>query len=665
MGNSQDLIGVPAENYTVQVTDNNGCVKSLNRTITQPLVALSVTIDAVDVLCFGDNTGAIDLSVSGGTPPYSFSWSSGQSTEDISNILAGNYSFTIVDANGCPFNGNVVISEPSQPLAVINTISDVNCFGESNGVIDLTVSGGTPGYSFEWSSSSFQLSATSEDLVNYIADDYRYEVTDMNGCKSIDTLTISEPPLLVSAISGVNILCKGESTGSVDLTVTGGAPTYVFAWNNGAISEDLVNLPAGVYEVLITDSQGCETENAIELTEPTDSLRYDYDVVNVKCNDGTDGEIELFLTGGTLPYNIGWSNGATTNLIDGLTAGYYEFLVTDNNGCTVTDSIEIDQPDAVTLNEVISDVSCNGLSDGIIDISPSGGTAPYTYTWFNSDFALSAQTQDLIDFPADTYQLEILDTNNCFYEMFLEIEEPDSIVIEYTFSIVSCSDGADASITVAVTGGTPAYNFDWSNGATTQNLNNIPADVYELNLTDANGCEDSIKVEIVQPEPIEVTFETTIVSCKDQFDGTALASATGGNGGYQYYWDNGTSVAFNEQLTSDWHYVEVVDILGCDKADSVFVDANPIGCIDPVNTFSPNDDNYNDTWVIDNVSLYPNIKMHIYNKWGNLIFKEENGYTPWDGKFNGKVLPAGVYFFILELGDDENEVLKGNITLIK
>lgn len=665
VGNSQDLIGVVADNYSVVVTDTNGCVKTLSQEIRQPLVPISVTVEVEDVLCYGDNTGSINLTVNGGTPPYTYSWSNGETTEDISNILAGNYTFTILDANGCPFNGNATVNEPSQPLTVTNSITDVNCFGQSNGGIDLTVTGGTPGYTFKWSNSSYQLSTTSEDLVNYPADDYRYEVTDANGCKAIDTLTISEPPLLTSEISGVNILCKGGNNGSVDLTVNGGVSPYTYTWNNGAVSQNLVNLEAGVYEVLVVDYQGCETTNSIELTEPADSLKYEYEVQHVTCNDGFDGEIELTLSGGTLPYDIDWSSGDSTSIIEELTAGIYEFLVTDNNGCTVTDSIEIVQPDAVTLNEVITDVSCNGLSDGVIDISPTGGTAPYQYTWFNSDFALSAQTQDLVDFPADIYQLEIRDTNNCFYEMFLEIEEPEVIAIEYTFGTASCYGSSDASIIVDVTGGTPAYIFDWSNGATTQNLENIPAGVYELDLTDANGCKDSLEVEIVEPEPIEVTFETTEVSCKDQFDGTALASSTGGNGGYQYLWDDGTSIAFNEGLTNDWHYVEVIDILGCDKIDSVFIDINPIACIDPVNTFSPNEDNYNDTWVIDNVSLYPNIKMLIYNKWGNLIYQTNNGYTPWDGKIDGKTLPAGVYYYILELGNDENEVLKGNITLIK
>lgn len=665
VGTSEDLIGIPAEDYSVEVTDNNGCVKTISETVSQPLSPIAVDVAVEPVLCHGDNTGSIDLSVNGGTPGYTYSWSSGQTSQDINSLLAGSYSYTVIDANNCTETGNVIITQPSQPLTVTNTITNVNCFGESNGEIDLTVTGGTPNYSFEWASSSYQLSTTSEDLIDFTADDYRYEVTDENGCKVIDTLTITEPPLLTTTIDGTDILCKGESTGAIDLTVSGGTNPYTYAWNNGLISEDLVNLTAGMYDVVVTDDHGCQTTNSIELTEPADTLAYSFTVEDVKCNDGTDGEILLDLSGGTPSYDIDWSTGDTVLLLTDLVAGTYSFEVTDNNGCQVADTVLVEQPDPVTLNEVITDVSCYGLSDGIIDISPTGGTAPYEFTWYNSDYALSAQTEDLVGFPAEIYQLEISDTNGCEYEMFLEIEEPDSIIIEYTFDVVSCSGGADASIDVTVTGGTPAYDFTWSNGATTEDLTNIPAGNYSMDLVDQNGCADSIEVEIVQPEPISVTFETTEVTCEDQFDGTAYATASGGNGGFQYYWENGTIDPYTEQLSSDWHSIEIVDILGCNHVDSVFIDVNPISCIDPVNTFTPNSDNYNDTWVIDNMELYPDLKMQIFNKWGNLVHVIEKEYTPWDGTYKGGELPSGVYYWTLYLNNDDNDILKGNITIIR
>ena len=230
---------------------------------------------------------------------------------------------------------------------------------------------------------------------------------------------------------------------------------------------------------------------------------------------------------------------------------------------------------------------------------------------------------------------------------------------------MSCSGGGDANIDVTVTGGTPAYDFLWSNGETTEDLTNISAGVYSLDIVDQNGCEDSLEVEITEPEPLEVSFETTDVTCEDQFDGTAYATASGGNGGYEYYWENGTIGQYAEQLTNDYHSVQIIDILGCDLTDSVYVGINPIACIDPVNTFTPNEDFYNDTWVIDNMELYPDLKMRIFNKWGNLVHEIDNEYVPWDGTYNGKKLPAGVYYWTLYLNNDDNDILKGNITIIR
>ncbi|PWH86631.1 T9SS type B sorting domain-containing protein [Brumimicrobium oceani] len=662
---TQDLTGVTAGVYTAEVTDDNGCMATLSATVNEPASPINVSVSVEPVLCFGNNTGAINLMVSGGASNFSYSWSSGQTSKDIDNILAGNYTYTVIDNNGCTNVGNVVITEPASPLAVSGIVNDVNCFGESNGGIDLTVTGGTPNYSFQWSSASFQLSNTNEDLVNYGADDYRFEVTDQNGCKVIDTLTINEPALLETSTMGTNILCNSDSTGTIDLSVTGGVFPYTYAWNNGGITEDLIQLAAGNYNVTVTDNQGCTSSIAHTLTEPADSLTYNLTVSDVLCNSGNEGSISLSVAGGTVPYSYSWSNGETTTAINNLSSGSYFFDVVDQNGCMISDTLIVNQPNALSLNEVITDVSCFELEDGKIDISPTGGTAPYDFKWFNSDYALATQTEDLELFPAETYQIEIVDANGCNYEMFLAIEEPELIQIEYVYEIASCNGSSDGVIDVEVSGGTPTYNYAWNNGATTQDLLSISSGVYELSLVDQNGCRDSLIVEITQPEAISMSFTTTEVSCKDQNDGTAYAIAKGGNGGYNFFWENNVNDAYNEGLSNQYYSVEVTDMLGCTFTDSVLIPINPITCIDPVNTFTPNNDNYNDTWIIDNIELYPNFKMQIFNKWGNLVRSMENEYSPWDGTTNGKLLPAGVYYWVLNLNDEENNVLNGNITIIR
>lgn len=662
---NQDLQNVPASIYTVTVVDYNGCTQVVTQELTQPLSGLSVDENFVDVKCYGDNTGEITLTVHGGTGPYSYSWTTGQTTNHITGLVSMTYGYVVEDANLCTYSGSILIDQPAQPLSVTHTKLDVNCFGESNGAIHLTTSGGTTPYSYKWKNGTFDLSSVTPDLVNYPADTYSYYITDANGCKESGSISINEPPKLTSTILGVNILCKGGNNGSVDLTVSGGSTPYQYAWSNAAVSEDISSLIAGSYSVLVTDAHNCTTTNSIILTEPQDSLSYTFQKVDVRCNNGHDGQASIDVNGGTFPYAYNWSNGDTLSMSNQLSYGTYSFVVTDANGCILSDSIMINQPDPLVLNENITPVTCNGLADGKITISPTGGTAPFSYTWLNSDYVLSAQTKDLIGFPADTYQLQIVDTNNCHYKIYEILPQPDSLKISYTTDFVSCFGGGNGNIFVTISGGNPAYNTTWSNGETTQNLENIPKGVYHLDVVDQKGCEDSITVTIIEPQPISIDFKSTEVSCIDQHDGTATAIPKGGNGGYSYSWSIGANTSFVKDLYAKVYTVTVVDILGCTQTDSIQIQRNMSGCIHPVTAFTPNGDDYNDQWVIDNMDLYPRAEVKIFNKWGNLIYNSKGVYKPWDGTANGVGLPSEPYFYIINLNKEGRKPLTGNITIIR
>ena len=664
-GTSEDILSVPAGTYTITVTDANGCNASLSNVVSQPSAPLTSTYVMYPVLCFGGNTGSIDLSPAGGTAPYSYNWSNSSLSQDIAFLTAGTYNYGITDANGCPNSAVVLVTQPVQPLLVTNAITPVACYGESNGGIDLTVTGGTSPYTYLWENSLFELSNVSQDLTDYPADDYTYIVTDANGCNTTATLIISQPPLLTATLTGVNILCYGGNNGSTDLTPIGGTAPYTFEWNNTSISEDLFNLQAGTYSVIISDLNNCTFEDSITLTQPDAPLSNVFNGVNVRCNNGSDGQLSSLIEGGTEPYSFNWSNGDTLATILNLTAGTYNLTVTDFNGCVLSEGYDILQPDPLTLNELITPVSCFGFTDGQVDVSPSGGTAPFAFTWFNSDFALAVQTEDLINWPADTYQVEITDSNDCFYEMFFEIVQPEPLVITYTATVASCNGYADADILVEITGGNPAYTTIWSNGDTSEDLLDMPAGSYQLVVTDTKGCTDSIQTTITEPLPITMAFETTGVTCIDQKDGTAMATPSGGNGGYYYLWSNGVDVAYADSLANQYYTMVVTDVLGCTGTDSVYIPRSDSPCITPVTAFSPNGDNYNDSWIIDNMYLYPEAQMQIFNRWGNLIVDQTGGYIPWDGKVNGVSAPSDVYYYILNLNFPDRDPLVGNITIVR
>ena len=662
---SQDLTNLSAGTYNVTVTDQNGCTTSQSRIVTQPLAPLSSSFIVSNVLCHGNSTGSIDLTIEGGTIPYTYSWSSGQITEDISFLPSGSYTFAVLDANSCPIGGSATVSQPAAPISVTGAVSNVLCNGESNGSINLTPVGGTTPYSFTWENSVFELSFVTEDLSDIPADTYTFVLTDNNGCTFTGSETVTEPAVLTNSISGVNILCHGGNNGSVDLTVTGGTLPYSYNWTNGSTSQDLINLVAGTYSVIVTDGNDCTTTNSITLTQPAAPLSIFLEKADVKCNNGSDGMIWSFVEGGTTPYTYLWSNGVTTDVLSDLTAGEYFLDIVDFNGCTISDTIDVSQPEPLTLNEVITPVSCFGLSDGVIDVSPTGGTSPYSFTWFNSTFALSAQTEDLANWPADTYQVEIIDSNDCFYEMFFEITQPDILVITFTTSAASCSGSSDADILVDIVGGNPPYITNWSNGATTEDLIGVSAGTYELVVIDMKGCTDSIEATIIEPLPITLTFEVTEISCIDQKDGTAIGFPEGGNGGYYYDWSHGETSAFVDSLDNQYYYLLITDVLGCTGTDSVFIPKNGVVCVDPVNTFTPNGDNYNDTWVIDNMHLYPNAELQIFNKWGNLIHDQTGVYEPWNGLMNNAPAPSDQYYYILNLNYLDREPIIGNINIVR
>ena len=662
---TQDLLQIPADTFTVTITDANGCVSTMNQVISEPALPLSSTSAVTNVLCFGNSTGSIAINAAGGTIPYTYNWVSGQNTSTISNLSAGTYSFTITDINGCNLSGNLNVTQPNAPLSITNSLVNVTCNGYMNGSINTSVSGGTLPYDFNWSNSIYLLAYDTEDLSSIPAETYAVLVVDNHGCSIADTFVITQPTALNNTLTGINILCHSDSTGSINLTAFGATPPYSYVWSNGITSEDQSSIPAGTYQVTITDANGCLKSDSIELTEPQFPISYSYTTADVTCRDGSNGSIDLSVAGGTPLYTYTWSNASSNSLNDSLTAGVYSFLVTDANGCTATDSMTIYQPAALTINESITPVTCYGLSDGFIDLSTIGGTPPYQFTWFNSTFALSAQTEDLIDFPKDTYQVEIIDSNGCFYEYFLILPQPDSLYITTNDVMVTCFGGTDGAIDISVFGGNPGYTYQWSTGEVTEDISNLPSGTYNVLVSDTKNCMDSAEIVIVSPEPISSSITTTAVSCIDQADGSALVEATGGVGLFTYLWSNGTSNALNESLSNTLYSVLITDALGCTGTDSVVVPINPVSCIDPVNCFTPNSDQVNDTWVIDNMTLYPDLSLTIFNKWGNLVFEQKGTYSPWDGTYDSRALPAGTYYYIINLNYLDRAPVTGTINILK
>ncbi|PWH86632.1 T9SS type B sorting domain-containing protein [Brumimicrobium oceani] len=662
------LLNVVAGDYSLTVTDHMGCNTVFNYSITSPDAPLAIVSTQSDVLCNGDSTGEIMTSISGGTSPYTILWNNGQTVENINSLTAGVYTINVVDSLGCAESNTITITEPSNPLLVNSVATNVLCFGDNDGGIDVSVTGGTTPCSYEWSDGMTNILAdTTQDLLNFESGAYSVVVTDANGCSETNTSVIGQPSAPLAIVSSVtNVDCFGGTSGAIDISVSGGTGNYSFNWSNGITTEDLLNISAGVYIVTVVDQNGCDIQKTISVDEPAASLVVSTFSKDVLCFDDSTGSIETQVVGGTLPYSYNWSNGATSNHLSGLTDGMYSVTVTDNNGCVAFSGATINEPQLLDVAVAATDPSCFGYSDGKIELTITGGVQPYYFNWGDeNEILLNNPSETINDIPTGEYFIRVSDENNCIYEELLFVDEPAPFTFQAFVNDASCYDGNDGSIDLTLNGGTTPYSYLWSNNSTDEDLQGLSKGEYNLRAEDAQGCIIETKLSVNEPDEIGITYEMNPVSCVDQSDAAIYVEPYGGTQPYIYTWSNSSFGQNLEDVGPGIYTLTILDNNNCSNSFELDVIANNEECLIIPNTFSPNGDLYNDTWVIGNIDLYPNNTVKIYNKWGNEIFSSEGEYEAWDGTHNAKALPAGVYYYIIILSNKEENKYTGNITIVR
>ena len=396
---------------------------------------------------------------------------------------------------------------------------------------------------------------------------YTVTVTDQNGCTDSNSTILMEPAVLNAAASVTSTLaCHGDTNGQITASGTGGTPSYLYAWSNGATSQTASSLSAGTYTVTITDANGCTDSNSTILTEPSPLNVVTSVTSPLDCNGDTDGQITATGTGGTPSYLYAWSNGATTATASGLSAGTYTVTVTDNNGCTASNSTILMEPTVlIAASSVTSTLACNGNTDGQITASASGGTPSYIFAWSNG-----ATTATASGLSAGTYTVTVTDQNGCTDSNSTILMEP--AVLNAAASVTStlaCNGDTNGQITASGTGGTPSYLYAWSNGATSQTASSLSAGTYTVTITDANGCTDSNSTILTEPSALNVvTSVTSPLDCNGDTDGQITATASGGTGTIIYVWSNGSTDPIISDLSAGTYTVTVTDNNGCTASTS-------------------------------------------------------------------------------------------------
>ena len=570
VGSGTNISNLSSDVYTATITDVNNCGPLLEFiSITEPS-EITLFGTSSDISCFGLNDGSIDLVTTG--LDLSFSWvgpnAFSSTSEDVFSLEPGVYTVSLTDSNGCigP-SASYIINEPSDIL-VSYIITDVSCNGINDGSIDMTISGGVGNYTTIWNSPNGYFNI-SEDAFSLYSGPYNYDITDANGCM----LNVNNSPLVVSQPAGIQTIsvstdetCYGDADGAIDVTINASG-IFMYSWVGpnlfSSTSLDIFSLQSGTYNLTITDSNNCQTL----LTESVNIgnvITLDTFITNISCYNFSDGNIVLLTPGSVNPtYNWIGPNGftSTNSQIFNLEEGLYTVVVNDTSNCPEQLNISITEPLYLFTSAIISDESCEGYSDGVIETSVSGGTPGYTYVWSNG-------TNDSINSNLlnGDYILNVLDANNCIATDTFSI----SLYLFDTLSSVtnvSCYGGVDGSVYLDVIGGNSPFSYSWNTGDTTQNLNNIPSSVYSVNITDATDCTINRDVIITSPQQLAAVTNITSVLCYG--DSTASVSLQINGGVYPYILDWGTTDTTSMQ--AGFHSYVITDGNNCIYTDSVEV----------------------------------------------------------------------------------------------
>ena len=551
---TQNLAGLLAGTYSVTVTDAGGCTSTAGATVLEP-AALRLSVTSPRPSCFGGSTGGVGAAVGGGTSPYTYLWSNGATTANLSGVAGGTYSVTVTDAHGCIATGSATVTESTQITARASK-TDATCFDASNGTVTLAVSGGTAPFAYLWSNG-----ATTQNLNGLPPGTYTVIVTDANGCTASCGATVGRPGQLLASALATGARCAG-GTGSVALTASGGTAPFTYLWSNGATSQDLSAVAAGMYSVTVTDANGCTATARATVGEPA-QLQTLATATAASCAGGATGSVALAVTGGTAPFTYLWSNGATTQDLTGVAAGTYSVTVTDSHGCMASCAATVGGATAMRPSITVTAAACCANSSGSIDLTVSDGTAPYSFLWSNG-----AITEDLSNVPAGTYTVIITDALGCTATASGTVTQPGALALSTTPTSPSCCNASTGGIDLTVSGGTAPYTYQWSNGATTQDLSGIPAGTYLVTVTDARGCTASTSVTIMQPTALRAAASSTDATCAGS-DGTATATASGGTAPYSYSWSpGGQTTATATGLGAGSYTVTVTDARGCTATGS-------------------------------------------------------------------------------------------------
>jgi gliding motility-associated-like protein len=673
--------------------------------------------------CGNGPNGAIEITISGGTSPYTFAWSNGDTTQNINGLAVGSYGVSVTDAQGCV--GNLGFTVDSVAQMVLTDVSTYSSCSGNLGTGAVSIQGGNPPYTFAWSN------GTNDSLaLNLNPGMYTVIVTDATGCQdSLEVEMENSPPLQVYPIP-VHVECA-DDLGSVTLFIVGGTPAYQINWNG----IDSTAVPTGTHSVTVVDASGCQKDvNYTILSNPEIEVEIVKDIVN--C-DSNFYHVQANINGGNPPYTLSWSVSDTTKVI----GGNYQLTVKDASNCEKEVNFSVDASQPLTISHTYTPVTCVSTSTAVT-LSISGGVQPYKIEWPDGTQNIYTHNVSL----DSTEVVKITDDRGCLVEYPLNIVPAQEISVNMTINEATCGlgngkvtytiqGGGSSNYTVKVNGeikntyvlnlDTGFYNFEiteptgcsydtsftitnrggieiiqvhqeenecfgdnngvisikamgeeltyqWSNGETTSSINDLVGGNYSLRIKDKYDCIFDTNFYVSPGNKIGVTFVENYDPCVAS-TGSLTALANNGIPPFTYKWttedDKDTELSDSTFLFIEEpgkYTVFITDSIGCNIDYTFEVKGDPLGgkyCFKAPTGFSPNGDGINDEFEILGVNLYPKNELQIFNRWGHMVFEKYNYQGDWDGTIEGEPLEAGSYYYVLKLNNPENTIIQNSLTI--
>jgi gliding motility-associated-like protein len=659
----------PTANFPIRITDSEGTEFIINSLAgipacsAVPCPTITLTPSGVtNVSCATSTNGAATVTASGGTAPYTYSWSPGGLTGGTQSALApGTYTITATDAASCTGTTTVTITAPTA-LTASTTSTAASC-GASNGTATATPAGGTAPYSYAWSPSGGS-GATASNLG---AGSYTVTVTDASGCQATSTVSVTASGGPTLSTSGVtNVTCFGGTNGTATINAVGGTAPYTYSWSPGGLTGATQSaLTAGTYTVTVTDASSCSATTTVTITQPT-QLTFTSSTTPASCGVN-DGSGSVVVSGGTGAYTYSWSpTGGSGASASGLSSGPYVVTITDAAGCQLTANVNVPSNGGPTLAITAStNPSCAGVSNGSATVTATGGTAPLTYAWSPTGGSAATAT----GLPAGIYTVTVTDGAGCIVAETVTLTNPAGITLTGTVQASNCATPT-GQIAVTATGGTAPLTFAWSpTGGSAATATGLAGGDYTITVTDANGCTatDDFTVGVTGGIPVNVSPTLTTITQGDSVQLIASGAVT-------YTWTPTTGLSCTDcsnpyaaPAVTTTYMVTGTDANGCSGDAEVTVVINPIcGDVFVPTIFSPNFDNNNEKLCVYGNCIVE-LNFAVYNRWGERVFQTEDIKECWDGRYKEKPVNSGtfVYKLIAKLIDGTTVEMSGNVSVVR